>query len=539
MLDYGKVMQSHDSEDGDYAAAPRGKKAGKKKPGRVRVLVPTRAVKQKRLTKKNRSASLSNAATRPGRKLRGKRRVPTAQGGSTTRREAPPMAKRKGGGKKKSGKSGSRSKAKRGTNLTKRQRAARKGARTKARKHAERVAAGKKSARKAKKRGGKRKSAKRKSAKRASSKKSGGKRKSAKRVAAGKKGARTRKRNKSHGHTAKRKSAKRGKRKSAKRSGKRRAKRGGGSKIVRVRLRPTTIKVSEKKRRRGHRHARETYALENPLGGAELAVGAFTLLIGFGTADVLDRFLATHALTDNGKASDGSAQYMDTPTTDGDYPGLYNGAAVIAPMGWKRWAAGGAVTIVPIVAAHFVKAPVGRSALQMFGFGAGARVLGKGMIDGLAWLTRKFKFSQQLYAAEQNAAALHAAKGNSNTVEYAKLVKVGLAAPARPGQRVGTGCGSDCGCGDCMGLRAGVSMLAPAPSLNRDFGGPTVQRDPIGVPVSGRTPIVAPPMMTPPTRDPAPAPAPMPHTTGMGSVSPLFPSIHASFGANDKKLAAR
>ena len=63
----------------------------------------------------------------------------------------------------------------------------------------------------------------------------------------------------------------------------------------------------------------------------------------------VDRMIATHALTAN---SDGS--FADTPPTTGDYPNLYNGTAIIAPMSLTRWAAGVGFVIIPFGAAAMV-----------------------------------------------------------------------------------------------------------------------------------------------------------------------------------------
>lgn len=233
------------------------------------------------------------------------------------------------------------------------------------------------------------------------------------------------------------------------------------------------------RRRRYHRRAREAYALENPLSGTELAVGAFTGLLGYAAADALDRVLATHALvyvdanhntvTTPVNGTDGNPLYGDTPpaaSAGSSYTGLYNATAILAPMDWKRWAAGVAITGLPFIATIWVKAPVGRSALQFFGFGAGVRVLGKALNDLLAMLTGRTSWGARMYDGEARAAALKAVSGNLNDTSLALFPSTGLGAPAM--QRAGLGA-----CGTCQNCRAGVgsccrsavagSALPPAP----------------------------------------------------------------------------
>ncbi len=170
------------------------------------------------------------------------------------------------------------------------------------------------------------------------------------------------------------------------------------------------------------------YALENPLSGVELTVGLFTGALGFGTSDFVDRYLATHALTDkNAKDANGNELYADTPPTTGSYQKLFNGTAVQAPMNLPRWGVGVALAGVPFVAAAFVKAPAGRSALQMFGFGAALRTLGKGLTDGVAYLTAKTAVGQRLYDDRQRAMAITAeASGATPVILSASLPSAGL-----------------------------------------------------------------------------------------------------------------
>lgn len=281
------------------------------------------------------------------------------------------------------------------------------------------------------KREGKRSKGKRKS--RRAAKRSG--RKSEKRVAAGRKAARTRKR-----HKAERKAAARkGKRKSrrsrkassspkrrrkARRSSKRRASAARKSvKVVRLPRKSSRVVVvaappARRRRRKGGKrrsakrtHKRRSYnrrpkaAMENPMDGTELFIGAVTGLAGFLTADFVDRLLATHALTGT------AVPYTDTPPTTGDYAGLFNATAICAPMNATRWAVGLGVAAVPLIIAHFIAAPKGRAALQFFGYAAGIRIVGKGAIDAIAMLTQPTQLGQQLYDGEMRASALQQGSG--------------------------------------------------------------------------------------------------------------------------------
>jgi hypothetical protein len=205
---------------------------------------------------------------------------------------------------------------------------------------------------------------------------------------------------------------------------------------------------------RGSR-ARETgYAMENPLSGVEIFVGGLTGLLGFGVADVLDRYLATHALGGT------TGAYTDTPPTSGTYSGLYNASAVIAPMGLLRWGVGLGLTAVPLVAARWVKAPVGRSALQFFGFGVGFRVVGKGLQTLFAYVFRNASFGQRLYDGEIRASYLKA--GGGTIPSTVSLPSSGL------GEVPELGCGKCANCitgvGACCSRGGQGSMQTPQPT---------------------------------------------------------------------------
>ena len=152
--------------------------------------------------------------------------------------------------------------------------------------------------------------------------------------------------------------------------------------------------------------------MENPLDGAELLISLFTGALGFGTMDLVDRYLATHALVaGTATTTGGAATYTDTPPTTGDYNGLYNATAVLAPMNLTRWLAGTIGPAVPIIAAQMIKAPAGRAALQMFGFGALMRTAGKAITNLVANMTNTTTVGLRLYDAEARAAALQTATG--------------------------------------------------------------------------------------------------------------------------------
>ena len=402
---------------------------------------------------------------------------------------------------------------------------AKKSKRSKKRRSAAQRAATRKmlAANKAKRSGGKR----RKSSGRRKARKSSGKRKSAKRVAAGKKAARTRKRRASVGASkptkkrAKRKSGKRKARKARKVRAAHSVKMPRGKRGARKRV-GVHVKVGKKRRSRGfsvprktkrvyviaaektrrrkrkakanptrrRRHSsRRRGSMENPMDGVELFIGAVTGLAGFLTADVLDRFLATHPLTVSTAASGSTAAtYTDTPPTSGDYQGLFNATAICAPMDATRWLAGLGVATVPLVIAHFISAPKGRAALQFFGYAAGIRVVGKGLIDMIAQLTQPTQLGQQLYDGEMRAAALKA--GNGTIASGVNLPSSGLGRA-----RLGTGKP----CAPCATKKMGAGY----PSAPREVTAvtnnstPTTQNQPTSTPTN-TAPTASTPAATPP-----------------------------------------
>jgi len=242
--------------------------------------------------------------------------------------------------------------------------------------------------------------------------------------------------------------------------------------------------------KRGGSRARETgYAMENPLTGVELFVGGLTGLLGFGVADVLDRYLATHALTAGTNASVGGyPSLIDTPPTSGVYSGLFNATAIIAPMGLLRWGVGLGLTAVPLIAAHWIKAPTGRSALQFFGFGVGFRVVGKGMQDLFAYMFKSTSFGLRLYDGEVRAWAM---KSGQLSFVAGTSDESGALAGAFPA--AGLGDVPRIGCGKCANCLTGVGSCCM-----KGKNGPT--------PTAAAAPPPPPPPPPPPAQTPAPSP---------------------------------
>jgi hypothetical protein len=304
---------------------------------------------------------------------------------------------------------------------------------------------------------------------------------------------------------AARKSKSKGHRKSKSKS---RARKGHARKVAPIQtVRTRIIKVpgktrrvivtaaAEKRGRRHHRRHHRGHLMENPLTGVELFAGGLTMLLGLGVADMSDRYWATHALT-------GTGSFTDTPSTTQTnlfgattYPGMKNGAAVLAPMNLTRWISGGLLVAVPFIAAPFVKAPVARSALQMFGFGAFARIGGKALVDLFSGLLGSTAIGQQLYVNELAAAAQNqASQGSAVTIQLPNSVTAtaagsgvatGLARPM-PG---GCGCCGSCSKGQpCTGRASAAAAAASAPPA---YSPPAASAPPSGPPAY--SPPAAPP----------------------------------------------
>jgi hypothetical protein len=255
--------------------------------------------------------------------------------------------------------------------------------------------------------------------------------KAEKRAAAARKAARTRKHNKAHGKTAS--SASRKKTHKSKTTKKRKAGVSsmsipkGARKIIAA---EQAAKENPRRRPRKRNPTGRGYALDNPLTPMEIFAGGITMLLGLAAADISDRYWATHALTAGTATSAGLTPYTDTPTQAagtastqatfgaGLYPGMLNGAAVIAPMNLTRWVSGGVLAAVPFIASAFVKQKTVRTALQLFGFGVVARIGGKALIDLFSTLLANTSLGQQLYVNELTANAQYQAAMGNPAVTY-------------------------------------------------------------------------------------------------------------------------
>jgi hypothetical protein len=143
--------------------------------------------------------------------------------------------------------------------------------------------------------------------------------------------------------------------------------------------------VAEKHRRRRRGRRRHHRVMENPLGGMEILVGLVTGVIGYTVSDVIDRFVVSRARTD--AQGQPMGQRWDTAPLSDDW--------------MVRGGIGLLVAAVPLGAAHFVKKPVLRSALQLFGFGAAFRLAGKIATDGATYLLKDNKdYGVRLYGTE-------------------------------------------------------------------------------------------------------------------------------------------
>jgi hypothetical protein len=281
--------------------------------------------------------------------------------------------------------------------------------------------------------------------------------------------------------------------------------------------------------------AAEHYPMENPLGVAEVLVGTFTGLLGFGSSELIDRLLATHALT-------GTAQpYTDPAATNtsqasilGSYTGMYTGTAILAPMDLGRWAAGLGLAIVPIAVASQVSDPIGRSALQMFGFGALMRVGGKGLTDLCAYLTSGTMFGNQVFVNEERAQTFM----TGATLSAGNLPTSGLGRPAgvggghhghwlsngAPVPPPGTACA--CGnnaCGGCGGSAPRPPVRPPATSASSAQAANCPPPPPPPPPQIVQLPCPAPQVtstLSPQTTTGGYTPVSSSSTTGGGTVAP-------------------
>jgi hypothetical protein len=255
--------------------------------------------------------------------------------------------------------------------------------------------------------------------------------------------------------------------------------------------------------------------MENPLGGMEIFVGGLTALIGFGAADFADRMIATHALTDkNAQDANGVELWADNPPTTGSYSGLFNATAVCAPMNAMRWVSGGLITIVPLTLAQWVRGPTAKSSLQMFGFGAGVRTLGKGLIDLVAVVARKSEVGQRLYDGELRANSLNGGTAADTTFPSAGLGRVPRA--------LGAGA-PKCRCGG-----SGVGCCSVAPQA------PTQPPGQTATPPQPMTTQVTPPVPPAPPAPPTIRGLPSPAQSFAGAAAPPKARNHFLWGESSQ-----
>jgi hypothetical protein len=181
--------------------------------------------------------------------------------------------------------------------------------------------------------------------------------------------------------------------------------------------------------------------LESPMSGGELALAFGTGLLGYVSAEVLDRFLATTA-----NATDDASKAQES---------IANRGLVQAAPDLKRAGAQMALAAIPFIGAYYVHNPMGRASLQGFGLGAGFRFLGQLV---RTYVIGKFlkdnTMAQRLYGDTIDADNAEATLLDIQTNMVPQ--KVGTAGPPRA-LGVGT---RPYGVGDV--LTAGGSVTAPA-----------------------------------------------------------------------------
>jgi hypothetical protein len=132
--------------------------------------------------------------------------------------------------------------------------------------------------------------------------------------------------------------------------------------------------------RRGPRHEiGRIYAMENPLSMRELGVAFLASGLGYLTADLSDRYLASSIPPLGGTIySEASPIYSD-------------------PI---RLGTGAALALLPLLGAHYVSSPGFRSGLQFFGLGSGLRTIGHLVSDLVVRFGKKKEFVQRFYPHE-------------------------------------------------------------------------------------------------------------------------------------------
>lgn len=141
------------------------------------------------------------------------------------------------------------------------------------------------------------------------------------------------------------------------------------------------------------------YAMENPMSGGELIFASVTGILGYGAVDYLDRWLANRELATTGSTSLASGASPLSPAM-----------AALTKPGIMRILAQAGAAAAPLAAAHFVNEPMGRAALQGFGFGAiihlGSQLLTHFVVEKIVGQSAAGTFGgnvNSLYAAEMIA----------------------------------------------------------------------------------------------------------------------------------------
>jgi hypothetical protein len=202
------------------------------------------------------------------------------------------------------------------------------------------------------------------------------------------------------------------------------------------------------------------------MNGMELFVGGVTMLFGFFAADIADRTAASHALAvQTAATTTAAAIYQDNADgTQTAYKGLKNGAAISAPMNGMRWGVGLAITGLPLFLSYFVKSGSGKTALHLFGFGAGVRILGKGLVDLSAFAMKKTAFGQRIYPVELQAMRAASPTGSVATALPGGTPSVGLAGVNEQRQLAGAPCAP---CAQKAAMAAAAPPPPPPPPQGR------------------------------------------------------------------------
>jgi hypothetical protein len=178
--------------------------------------------------------------------------------------------------------------------------------------------------------------------------------------------------------------------------------------------------------------------MENPITSiGELVVGLLTGALGYTASDVIDRLIVTRERKDD-KGAVMAIRFPEAPLMDDFLPRA--GAAV-------------AIAAAPLIVAQYISSPMGRSALQFFGFGAAFRFLGKAVDDVAAYL---FKDS----AADSTGKKLFAGEIG----QRAAVGLTGLGAAPCPNCGSAAGLGA-CGCRSMLPQFATNLPIQPSPVL--------------------------------------------------------------------------